>query len=219
MSRSSAPFSMPWCHIQLNSTALRSLAPAAGVYGAPPRPPTLCAARTLRTAPTLRAGRSLLRTGCRCHADREDKGERGRCPTIPSTRLHGGPPSCGVSMPVRQDEVKAQYRALDLYGSQPESTFLLEITADIPLDQILRFPSRQFGVLLQGRNDDRGLEAENEVLERVVLEQIQDPIVVYSVSGRGTSRTAIPHSGGSAQRESCSSARLLAVRAGSTWDC
>src|SRR6185295_9210945 len=43
MSRSSVPFSIPWCHIQLKSTALRSLAPAAGVYGAPafgsaPRP-------------------------------------------------------------------------------------------------------------------------------------------------------------------------------------
>src|SRR5580765_8774356 len=43
MSRSSVPFSMPSCHIQLKSTALRSLAPAAGVYGAPafgsaPRP-------------------------------------------------------------------------------------------------------------------------------------------------------------------------------------
>ena len=99
--------------------------------------PTLCAGRSLPTAagPCAPAG-SLLRTGCRCHADREDKGERGRRPTIPSafatsareasrpnsaasrsaprtdladksTKLHGGPPSCGVSMPVRQDEVKA----------------------------------------------------------------------------------------------------------------
>src|SRR6266850_6639720 len=35
MSRSSVPFSMPSCHIQLKSTERRSLAPAAGVYGAP----------------------------------------------------------------------------------------------------------------------------------------------------------------------------------------
>src|SRR5215467_6621453 len=46
MSRSSVPFSMPSYHIQLKSTDRRSLAPAAGVYGAPafgsalrPRPP------------------------------------------------------------------------------------------------------------------------------------------------------------------------------------
>src|SRR5215471_19130406 len=46
MSRSSVPFSMPSYHIQLKSTDRRSLAPVAGVYGAPafgsalrPRPP------------------------------------------------------------------------------------------------------------------------------------------------------------------------------------
>src|SRR5215467_12562488 len=54
MSRSSVPFSMPSYHIQLKSTDRRSLAPAAGVYGAPafgsalrPRPcapPGPCAA-------------------------------------------------------------------------------------------------------------------------------------------------------------------------------
>ncbi len=69
--------------------------------------PTLCAGRSLPTALRLRTGRSLP-TGCRCHADCEDKGQRGCCPTIPSTRLHGGSPSCGVSMPIRQDELKAQ---------------------------------------------------------------------------------------------------------------
>src|SRR6185503_18572497 len=57
-----------------------------------------CAARTLRTCPTLRGGRSLLRSGCRCYADREDKDERGRCPRTPSTKPHGGPPSCEVSI-------------------------------------------------------------------------------------------------------------------------
>src|SRR5215475_3470585 len=46
MSRSSVPFNMPSYHIQLKSTDRRSLAPGAGVYGAPafgsafrPRPP------------------------------------------------------------------------------------------------------------------------------------------------------------------------------------
>src|SRR5215468_4546253 len=44
MSRSSVPLSMPMPHIQLKSTAFRSLAFAAGVYGAPfPAPGGACA--------------------------------------------------------------------------------------------------------------------------------------------------------------------------------
>ena len=67
---------------------------------------SLCAGRSLSTALPLCTGRSLLRSGYRSHADREDKGE---ATADKSTKLHGGPPSCGVSMPVRKDEVKAQH--------------------------------------------------------------------------------------------------------------
>src|SRR5215469_11785488 len=43
MSRSSWPFSMPMPHIHRKSTAFRSLASAAGVYGSATRPPRPCA--------------------------------------------------------------------------------------------------------------------------------------------------------------------------------
>src|SRR5215470_243528 len=65
MSRSSVPFSMPSYHIQLKSTDRRSLAPGAGVYGAPafgsllrPRPGPAggpSCARPVDTAPTATA--------------------------------------------------------------------------------------------------------------------------------------------------------------------
>ena len=73
MSRSSAPFSMPWCHIQLNSTALRSLASAAGVYGPPPRPHPVRRAEPATTARPLRAGRSCAH---RLSMPRQSRGPR-----------------------------------------------------------------------------------------------------------------------------------------------
>src|SRR5262245_20009499 len=72
MSRSSVPLSMPWYQNQLNITARRSFAPAAGVYGAPafgsaPRPrPCAAPGAGAPAAPAPRPGAPCPAAGACC---------------------------------------------------------------------------------------------------------------------------------------------------------